>query len=152
MIEILDTFTTRGSGVRSQVLRARGRIGLHVRFRSTGLPPSTLVRAYFVAEYVEQITQAQLGAYRPWYIVSGDLTINNDTYQAGLEWDLPDSDPIPTRNLSVSEAEQLVRETWRMRSWGGTWEFKAIMGFITPGVGEGALAFSPDRWIYTIRY
>lgn len=150
MIEIYDVFTTRGGGVRTQTFNAGGRIGLHMRFRSTGLPPATHIRAFFVAEYIEQIAAPHLGAFRPWYIVRGDLTIDNGDYLAGIEWDLPGTSPIPS--IDESEARRLVAETWRMRSWDGTWEFKALIGVTTAGVGDGAIAFSRERWVYTISY
>lgn len=151
MIDIYEVFTTRGSGVRTQTFSASSRIGLHMRFRSTGLPPATRIRAFFVAQYIEQIYQLHLGAFRPWYVVSGDLTIDNGNYLAGIEWDLPGASPIP-EELDEDAARRLVAETWRMRSWDGTWEFKALIGVLTPGVGDGAIAFSDERWIYTIAY
>ena len=151
MIDIYDVFTTRGGGVRTQTFPAGGRLGLHMRFRSSGLPPATEIRAFFVAEYIEQIAGSHLGVFRPWYIVSGDLTIDNGDYLAGIEWELPAASPIPT-SIDEGTARRLVNETWRMRSWDGTWEFKALIGVMTPGVGDGAIAFSRDRWVYTIGY
>ena len=122
-----------------------------MRFRTTGLPSSTLVRAFFVAEYIEQIYAKHFGAFRPWYVVSGDLTIDNGDYLAGIEWDLPDTSPFPD-SIDEDAARQLAEEIWRMRSWDGTWGFKALIGVLTPGVGDGAIAFSREPWVYTIGY
>jgi len=149
-LEVSRALTVNEAGEPTRTFRSGDRIAFHLYYTASDIPANTRVRATF---HIINMVYTVAGSgddvnyvFRPIHLWQFESLIEPGAWLAWSTWLLPDADPLPGRVDG-----KMFREHWRMRSWGGPWEFTGVVGPTEPP-RAGQFDHNRERWLYQIRY